>query len=145
MNLLPPTRKAWLVCITLALLVACAQEPAPVDMALEPEIAASELMDRMLADEAPYILDVREPDEYVAGHLPGAVNIAHTEFLENSEAALMLLPAQQDTEIVIHCVTGRRAGMAAEVLAAAGYTNVRQLTGDFNSWQAGGYPVISSE
>jgi phage shock protein E len=143
MNLLPPTRKAWLACITLALLVACAQEPA--DMTMEPEIAASELMDRMLADEAPYILDVRGPDEYVAGHLPGAVNIAHTEFLDNSEAALMLLPAQQDTEIVIHCVSGRRSGLAAEALAAAGYTNVRQLTGDFSSWQAGGYPVISSD
>jgi phage shock protein E len=142
---LPPTCKVWLACIALALLVACAQEPAASDMALEPEIAASELMDRMLADKAPYILDVRGPDEYVAGHLPGAVNIVHTEFLENPEAALMLLPAQPDTEIVIHCVSGKRSGMAAEVLAAAGYTNVRQLTGDFRSWQAGGYPVISSE
>ena len=127
-----------------ALLGACSQEQ-PETAGQRTEMPAEELMESMLADKAPLIIDVRSTDEFTEGHLPGAVNIAHTEFVDNPEAAMSQLPEARDTEMVLHCVSGKRASMAAEALVAAGYTNVLILEGNFRDWEARGYPVLTSK
>ena len=119
----------FLALITAALLSACAPAPAPTG-----EITSIELEQRLAADSAPLILDVRSADEYNAGHLPGAVNIPHTEVM----VRLAELPSERDTEIVIHCHSGKRAGIAQTELEAAGFSNIRHLDGDYIGWKEAG-------
>lgn len=116
---------------------AAAESAAPVTPISQ--LSGDSLLARIEAGEAPLILDVRTPAEFAAGHIPGAVNIPHTEI----EARMSELGDQQDREIVVHCKSGRRAGMAEEQLVAAGYTNILHLDGDMQGWEAGGRPVVA--
>ena len=133
-------------CSLIILLVsACAQDAGPPkDTAAAntiSEIPAEELYNRIEANTAPLIIDVRSPDEFAAGHLPGALNVAHSEFVEYPAESVALLPTARDAEIVVHCVSGKRAGIAMDVITSAGYSNVGHLIGDFSGWEAAGYPI----
>jgi phage shock protein E len=101
------------------------------------DISATELEQQLTANTAPLILDVRSADEYDAGHLPTAINIPHTEVADR----LTELPADRETEIIVHCKSGRRAAMAQATLEEAGFSNVRLLEGDFIGWQEAGLPI----
>ena len=85
--------------------------------------------------QAPFVLDVRAPEEFVTGHVPGAVNIPH------EQVAARLAEVPKDKEVVLYCRSGRRAAMAAEVLAANGYSGLKHLEGDMPAWIAQGRPV----
>jgi rhodanese-related sulfurtransferase len=100
-------------------------------------ISADALESRLGTDDAPLVLDVRTEREYGAGHIPGAVNIPHDELPDRLDE----LPADRDTEIVVHCQTGKRAGIAERVLAQAGYGRVRDLDGHWAAWSAEGLPT----
>jgi rhodanese-related sulfurtransferase len=78
------------------------------------------------------LLDVREDDEWAAGHAPGAAHMALSVFD----------PTQLDrsTPIVAICRSGNRSGKAAARLAEAGFT-VWNMTGGMNEWQRLGLPV----
>jgi rhodanese-related sulfurtransferase len=67
------------------------------------------------------IVDVREPYEYIRGHVPGAVNIPSSEFLLG-RSRLTDLP--KDTQLVVYCVSGTRSGEVIRVLKHAGFINV---------------------
>ncbi len=131
--------------VIMLLVAACAQEAAPPeDTAVANviiEIPAAELYQRIETDTAPLIIDVRSSDEFAAGHLPGALNVAHSEFIDTPTESVALLPTAKDAEIVVHCVSGKRAKIAMDVISSAGYTNVSHLIGDFSGWQAAGYPI----
>lgn len=71
------------------------------------------------------ILDVREQDEYDAGHIPGAVLMPYTRA---AELASSMLPDKGQT-ILVYCRSGRRSKIAAETLADLGYTDVREFGG----------------
>ncbi len=86
-------------------------------------------------DASLFLLDVRRPDEFAAGHIPGAVNIPY------DQVAARLGEIPKDDEVVLYCHSGRRAGLAAEVLAANGYTKLAHLQGDMQGWQSAGRPV----
>lgn len=123
----------------LLLVTSCAQEASPP--AGTGNISAAELSERLENNSAPLILDVRSASEFADGHIPGAINIAHDQFTEKPDTAFAALSAGKSDEIVVHCVSGRRASAAVTALTAAGYGNVRHLEGDFQGWQAGAYPV----
>ncbi len=103
----------------------------------ESSIAPSELADRISAEAAPFILDVRTAEEFASGHIPGAVNVPHTELADRLSALELPLGG----EIVVHCEGGGRAGEAESILRDSGYTNVRDLTGHMRAWRDGGFPV----
>lgn len=86
------------------------------------------------------ILDVRTPEEYAAGHVPNAINIPHDEI----EAHLAELESRRSGPVVLYCKSGRRAGLAAESLAKAGFPNLLHLTGDMEAWTAAGLPIEKS-
>ena len=67
------------------------------------------------------LLDVREPDEYLSGHIPGAINIPLGE-IEGTD-----IP--KDTPLYIYCLMGSRSARAAQILAELGYSNVRSIGG----------------
>lgn len=116
------------------LLFAC-NGPGGEGAAVAP-IAADQLAERIAAGSPPVVLDVRSREEFARGHIPGAVNIPHDELA----GRLAEIPGDPSQEIVVHCQSGRRAGMAENVLREHGYTNVRDLTGQWQGWQAAGLP-----
>lgn len=121
--------------VAAALLVgACS---APVEEPSAEPIAPEQLVERLELGAPPMILDVRTPEEYERGHIPGAVNIPHDQLA----ARLAELPQDRSEEIVVHCQSGRRAGAADGTLRANGYTNVRDLVGHWQRWEAAGLPV----
>jgi len=126
-------RSAILLPVLVALATpACGPSPSPVR-----PIPPADLAARIAAGDAPLILDVRTPEEFAAGHIPGAVNVPHDELAER----LSEIPAARSEEIVVHCQSGRRAAQAESVLGEAGYTQLRDLEGHFQAWQQGGHPV----
>ena len=80
------------------------------------------------------LVDVRENDEYRAGHLPGARGIGRgvLEYHIADEVP------DTDTEIVLYCRGGNRSALAADSLRTMGYTNVVSLRGGFRQWEAEG-------
>lgn len=85
------------------------------------------------------VLDVREPEEYEAGHLPGATPIPRglLEYKAASE-----LP-DKERRIVTHCALGGRGMLAASTLAEMGYTNVSNMEGGVTAWREKGYDLES--
>jgi hydroxyacylglutathione hydrolase len=86
-------------------------------------------------DSREMMLDVRGAGEWRAGHIPGARNIPLAEL----ERRLGEVP--RDRPVVVHCQTGARAAMAASILRARGFSDVRQFTGGFADWLGAGRPV----
>ena len=97
------------------------------------QISAPDLLSRAAAADAPLILDVRTPEEYRDGHVPGAVNLPHDQIVDR----LSELEAHRDRDVVVYCRSGRRAGVAADHLSEAGF-RVLHLDGDMNGWRADG-------
>jgi len=88
------------------------------------------------ADAGAFLLDVREPDEWTAGHAPGAVHIPLGEL----DARVAEVP--RDRAIVAVCRSGARSGKATEYLRAAGYDAVN-LAGGMKAWSAAALPMVS--
>ncbi|HSQ70759.1 MAG TPA: rhodanese-like domain-containing protein [Steroidobacteraceae bacterium] len=86
-------------------------------------------------EQAPIVLDVRSPEEFVTGHVPGAVNIPF------DQVAGRLAEIPKDKDLVLYCRSGRRAGIAADVLVANGYAPASLLEGDIAGWQGADLPV----
>jgi len=120
------------VLTTLILLGACATDG---QNATGPRITTQELADRIRSGSAPAILDVRSDGEFADGHIPGAIHIPHGDLSERMGE----LPIQHDGELVVYCKSGLRAGWAEKTLSDAGYTNVRDLKGQWKAWKADGY------
>jgi len=93
--------------------------------------------------EADVLVDVREADEFAAGHLGGAVHISRgmLEFKFSANPALQ----PRDLKIVLYCKTSGRAALAAAVLHDMGYLNVQSIAGGFDAWVAAGKPVAKPD
>ena len=114
--------------------------PAPAKAeapAATPLVEADQLLSLKQAKGADLLLlDVRKPEEFAAGHVPGAINIPHDQLASR----LSELP-RRDKPVVVYCRSGRRAALAEDVLRQAGYTDVQHLKGDMLGWEAEGRPV----
>ena len=103
------------------------------------EISSTELVSEARGvAPGPTIIDVREPDEYAAGAIPGARWIPRG-FLESRIAAAAPDLAQP---IVLYCAGGHRSLFATRSLGELGYTNVRSLADGFAGWKAAGQTWI---
>lgn len=93
--------------------------------------------------EADVLVDVREGDEFTAGHVPGAVHISRglLEFKFSANPALQA----RDLNILLYCKTSGRAALAAAALHDMGYLNVKSIAGGFDGWAAAGKPVAKPE
>ena len=92
---------------------------------------------RWQAATAAQVLDVREPDEFAAGHLPGAVNVPRGML----EFCIGELQPDGDAAILLYCKTSGRAALATQSLHSLGYTQLRSVAGGFDQWQADGLSV----
>lgn len=110
--------------------------------ALVREMSQSELQQTLGAPSpenapAPLVLDVRTPAEFAAGHVPHAINLPHDEL----ETRLAELRPDADRTVVVYCKSGKRAAIASGILAEAGFSDLRHLTGDMDAWIAAGLPL----
>lgn len=80
------------------------------------------------------LVDVRTPEEFASGHIPGAVNIA----LQTLPQQMETLP--KDRPIVLYCRSGARSSTAAKMLAQRGFDNIHDL-GGLIKWRMQGLPV----
>ena len=76
------------------------------------------------------LLDVREQDEFDAGHIPGAVLLPVGSINEASAAAVI---PEKDTVVLVYCRSGNRSKTASETLAKLGYTQIYEF-GGINTW-----------
>ena len=103
-----------------------------------PKIDQASLLKRIeKKDGSLVILDVRTPEEYAAGHVPGAINIPYTHLPSRiSEVA-----DAADKDIVVYCAVGVRAESGAERLRENGFTKLLHLDGDMKAWEAQKRPL----
>lgn len=96
---------------------------------------------RLLQNGGVTIVDVREGEEYRAGHVPGAVHLPRG-FLELQ--AESKLPAR-DAKLVAYCAGGARSLFAAETLRRMGYADVSSMRGGYTRWKQNGHPFVVQE
>lgn len=85
------------------------------------------------------LVDIREPDEFVAGHVPGAINLPLSRF---TPAAL---PKPADKRVVIMCRSGNRSGRLAQILPSIGRDDVADYTGSMIDWTRRGGMIVKGE
>ena len=105
-----------------------------------PVMAVDELEKKMKNNEDYLVLDVREPNEYNPGFIPGAVNIPRgtLEFMIGKEAfwdAQGLYMPEKDAKIILYCKKGDRSILSANTLKKMGYENIHYLEGGFKNWE----------
>lgn len=83
-----------------------------------------------------YVLDVRTPAEFAAGHVEGAINIP----LDVLASRLGELPKDRSVHVI--CRSGSRSAQAADLLAKNGFDGVVNIDGGMNAWTAAGYPTV---
>ena len=91
-------------------------------------------------NRADVIIDIRESDEYAAGHIKGAVSVPRG-VLEFKIADLPAI-AGADTDILLYCQSSGRAALAAQSLATLGYTQVVSIAGGYAAWTDAGMPIV---
>jgi len=102
-----------------------------------PELTVVQAKTNMDKRSYKVILDVREPNEFRAGHIPGAMNIPRglLEFQVSGK-----IP-EKSTALLVYCKTGGRGVLASETLQKMGYNNVTNMDGGWVGWEKAGYPV----
>ncbi|MDH7500110.1 MAG: ThiF family adenylyltransferase, partial [candidate division NC10 bacterium] len=103
-----------------------------------PEISAEEVREKAEGGEDFVLLDVRDPEEFRSGHLPGAQSISRG-MLEFRAKEVLTSP---EKPIVVYCATGHRSLLAGQTLKALGYDHVHSLAGGIRRWRDLGYPTV---
>jgi len=100
-----------------------------------PSISPAALHARQESGAAPVVIDVRSPEEYASGHIPGAVNVPY------DQVAQRIAEIDAPNGVALYCMVGPRARKGESALLAAGYEKVFHLDGGLAAWRAAGLPV----
>ena len=100
------------------------------------EVQPEEVRREQQGEESPLLLDVREPDEFSQGAIPGARHIprGYLELRIEQEVP------DRERPLVVYCAGGVRSALAVDSLQQLGYSNVTSLAGGFNGWKNAGLP-----
>lgn len=98
------------------------------------ELSPMELA-RMIESGDAVVVDVREPEEFAAGHIAGAVNMPLSSFDPAQ------IPHPQGKTVVLNCLGGKRSGMALDKCGVAQSVVDTHLAGGFAAWRSAGLPV----
>jgi rhodanese-related sulfurtransferase len=108
------------------------------------EITTAEAAEILDKEGDTLFLDVREPDEYLCGHVPGALLVPRGVLeMRAAPDSLALDPDLEDPSrpIVVYCTSGGRSALAAVTLAEFGFEDVRSMAGGMKAWVAEARPV----
>lgn len=117
--------------LCLAALLLSATMATPANEPVAPRALAARIA---AGGERPQVLDVRTPEEYAAGHVPGAVLIPH------GQVAARVGELDRTRPVIVYCRSGRRSALAEDALRKAGF-EVAQLQGSWQAWEAEGLPA----
>jgi rhodanese-related sulfurtransferase len=101
------------------------------------EISVPQLNNWMATAQPLVLLDVREDDEWQAGHAASAIHIPRMELEQKIGAAM----PDRAARIILYCRSGKRSAAAAVTMHRLGYTNVFSLAGGLSAYEQAGLPV----
>jgi len=101
------------------------------------KVTAAEVKAAIDNKEKVVILDVRDPNEFAAGHLPGAVNVSRGTLEFNIWGKV----SDQNAKMYVYCKTAARSALATKTLSDLGYKNAVLMDAQFEDWIKAGYPV----
>ena len=149
--LIPLAVIAFFVLKQQGLILSPSQQETPAPVVLETEAPTKEKVEALdlknlpneisveqahqLYQDGVFILDVREQDEWDAGHIPGAKLIPLGSLAMGSGEVPHLEP------VVIVCRSGNRSAQARDVLKSIGFVHVTSMAGGMNEWAAAGYDI----
>ena len=120
----------------IALVAACGNDTSTATgIRVAPVADAAEVFENQPDDLV--VLDVRTPDEFNAGHLDGAIMI---DFYE-ADFRAQIAELDRDVPYLLYCRSGNRSGSTADIMADLGFSDVIDIDGGINAWQAAGQPV----
>ena len=90
-----------------------------------------------MKQESPLLVDVREDNEWAAGHAAGAVHMSKGTIERDIESKV----PDKSTTMVLYCGGGYRSALAADALGKMGYSNIISLDGGWRAWNEAGLPV----
>ena len=129
---------AW---AALALLAGCGSSKTATKMQQVSANEAYQLIQQRRNDPDFVILDIRTPQEFVAGHIQGAVNIDF--YASTFRQELSQLP--KDKAYLVYCNSGNRSGQAMPIFRELGFQEVYELRGGIQAWYAAGFPLIGGQ
>jgi rhodanese-related sulfurtransferase len=107
----------------------------PAAMPPEVDVTTAATLER----DGAFILDVREPDEWAAGHIDGATLIPLGQLSSRTGEV------PRDRQVVVVCRSGNRSAQGRDILLGAGFKSVTSMAGGMNDWAGSGYRVVTGE
>jgi phage shock protein E len=112
-----------------------ASAPAGQVAALPAEVSVADAL--ALRESGAFVLDVRQPEEWDAVHIPDAT------LIPLGELASRVSEVPSDQQVVVVCRSGNRSAQARDILLGAGFPSVTSMAGGMNDWAADGYPTAT--
>jgi rhodanese-related sulfurtransferase len=103
------------------------------------EVTVADTRARLAAKSGVRLIDVREDDEWRAGHAAGAEHLGKGIIERDIETSV----PDKATELILYCGGGYRSALVADVLQQMGYTNAWSMAGGWKAWKDSGAPVAS--
>jgi rhodanese-related sulfurtransferase len=103
------------------------------------EVNVEDARDRLAANPNARLIDVREDNEWQAGHAAGAEHIGRGIIERDIEACV----PDKSTELILYCGGGYRSALAADALQKMGYSNAWSMAGGWKAWKEAGAPLES--
>ena len=94
------------------------------------EVSVDETALALQSAHPPLLIDVREKEEFLAGHIPDAFHLSKGWI----EAMIHQVVPDKKTPVILYCGGGYRSLLAGDNIQKMGYTNVRSMTGGFKGW-----------
>lgn len=101
------------------------------------EVSIEETRSRIASNQNARLIDVREDNEWDAGHAAGAEHLGKGVIERDIESQV----PDKSTELILYCGGGYRSALAADVLQQMGYTNVYSMAGGWKAWKESDAPV----
>lgn len=105
------------------------------------EVTVAETQQQMRVNPEIRLIDVREDNEWQAGHAAGAIHLGKGIIERDIETVV----PKKDAKLILYCGGGYRSALAADALQRMGYTNVFSMAGGWRAWKEAGGEILTEE
>ena len=102
------------------------------------ESVTAQVLVRLVNKDDAIVIDLRDKNEFAAGHIAGAVNLPYASYANRSEE----LNVYKNRPVVLVCKIGQHSSAIGSKLLAAGFADVKRLVGGMTEWQGANLPVV---